>query len=270
MTKLDLSPFTGTEQWYQHFTGLLYTDGVKYVADTAGAYWLIDAIASYQHEPQVKRNRRLQEFQLWVLEVDPAKKTGRLSLFEDSGCPPVLIRTWNSPIFPKRRSSSMWRTACCCCPANSDLRGPGFRGRPPRSQGPSPGGGYWPRRACRVRANQETVMSLMQQYHAAKARHPNMLLLFRMGDFYELFGADAEAAAKILGLALTRRDETPMAGFPHQALEHHLRRLLQAGQRVAICDQMQELPAGQPAERIILPGAESASVHQPTLFDEEV
>jgi DNA mismatch repair protein MutS len=82
---------------------------------------------------------------------------------------------------------------------------------------------------------------MMQQYREAKERHPGMLLLFRMGDFYETFDADAEIAAKLLGLTLTSRDKSiPMAGFPHHSLETHLRRLLQAGQRVAICDQVED------------------------------
>jgi DNA mismatch repair protein MutS len=65
---------------------------------------------------------------------------------------------------------------------------------------------------------------MMQQYREAKARHPGMLLLFRMGDFFELFYEDAEVVARALGLTLTSRDKTiPMAGFPHHALDNHLR-----------------------------------------------
>src|SRR5438270_7729326 len=82
---------------------------------------------------------------------------------------------------------------------------------------------------------------MMQQYRDAKDRRPGMLLLFRMGDFYELFDGDAEVAAGVLGLTLTSRDKTiTMAGFPHHALEPHLRKLLQAGHRVAICDQVED------------------------------
>lgn len=103
MTTLDLSPFTGTENWYQHFTGLLYTDGVKYVADQAGAYWLIDAIASYQQDPRITRNHNLQEFQLWILEVDTVTHTGRLSLYEDSDCPPVLTQDLEYTDFPEAK-----------------------------------------------------------------------------------------------------------------------------------------------------------------------
>src|SRR5262245_59717604 len=82
---------------------------------------------------------------------------------------------------------------------------------------------------------------MMQQYREARERHPGMLLLFRMGDFFELFEEDAEVASRVLGLALTSRDkQIPMAGFPHHSLEHHLRRLLRSGHRVAICDQVEE------------------------------
>src|SRR5438552_15658081 len=78
---------------------------------------------------------------------------------------------------------------------------------------------------------------MMQQYRDAKARHPGMLLLFRMGDFYELFDEDANTVANLLGLTLTTRDRSiPMAGFPHHCLESSLQKLLQAGLRVAICE----------------------------------
>ena len=74
---------------------------------------------------------------------------------------------------------------------------------------------------------------MMSQYRALKARDPDALLLFRMGDFYELFGDDAERASALLGLTLTTRDKgtnaVPMAGFPHPALESYLAKLVQAG-----------------------------------------
>jgi DNA mismatch repair protein MutS len=106
----------------------------------------------------------------------------------------------------------------------------------------------------------------IEQYHAAKERHPNMLVLFRVGDFFELFGADAETASKILGLTLTSRDKTTsMAGFPHHALESYLSRLIKAGQRVAICDQVDDPPPGAESERIVVPEEDG---RQPGLFDE--
>jgi DNA mismatch repair protein MutS len=82
---------------------------------------------------------------------------------------------------------------------------------------------------------------MMRQYQEAKARHPGMLLLFRMGDFYETFDDDAQLAARVLGLTLTSRDkQVPMAGFPHHQLENYLRKLLHAGHRVAVCDQVED------------------------------
>src|SRR5262249_59117799 len=82
---------------------------------------------------------------------------------------------------------------------------------------------------------------MMQQYRDAKARHPGMLLLFRMGDFYELFFEDAEVVSRALGLTLTSRDgDVPMAGFPWRALETQLKALLRAGHRVAVCDQVED------------------------------
>src|SRR5262249_33683755 len=91
---------------------------------------------------------------------------------------------------------------------------------------------------------------MMQQYREAKERHPGMLLLFRAGDFYELFYEDAELVSRVLGIALPSRDgKAPMAGFPHHALEVHLRKLLRSGHRVAICDQVED--AAQAKGRLI-------------------
>src|SRR5476651_100756 len=101
---------------------------------------------------------------------------------------------------------------------------------------------------------------MMQQYRDAKAKHPGMLLLFRMGDFYELFESDAEAAHKMLGLTLTSRDkEMPMAGFPHHQLEIYLHKLLQAGLRVAVCDQVEDAAQAKglvkrEVTRVVTPG----------------
>jgi DNA mismatch repair protein MutS len=88
------------------------------------------------------------------------------------------------------------------------------------------------------------VTPLMQQYNAIKTKHPDALLLFRVGDFYETFGDDAIKAAKILGIILTHRnnggDKTELAGFPHHSLNTYLPKLVKAGQRVAICDQLED------------------------------
>ena len=88
---------------------------------------------------------------------------------------------------------------------------------------------------------------MMQQYEDAKAACNGAMLLFRMGDFYELFHEDAEVAAKVLGLNLTSRDRksenpVPMAGFPHHQLDAYLAKLIKAGYRVAVCEQV-ETPA---------------------------
>ncbi|MFC6098645.1 DNA mismatch repair protein MutS [Olivibacter domesticus] len=86
---------------------------------------------------------------------------------------------------------------------------------------------------------------LMQQYNGIKAKYPGTLLLFRVGDFYETFGSDAVKASEILGIVLTKRgngsaSETELAGFPHHSLETYLPKLVRAGQRVAICDQLED------------------------------
>lgn len=88
------------------------------------------------------------------------------------------------------------------------------------------------------------VTPLMQQYNTIKAKYPDALLLFRVGDFYETFGEDAVRAAKILNITLTARnnggDQTELAGFPHHALNTYLPKLVMAGCRVAICDQLED------------------------------
>ena len=81
----------------------------------------------------------------------------------------------------------------------------------------------------------------MKQFARFKASHPDCLLLFRMGDFYELFGPDAETAHRALGITLTQRTKgMPMAGVPHHAIDTYLARLVEQGYRVAICDQIQD------------------------------
>ncbi|REJ97571.1 MAG: DNA mismatch repair protein MutS [Planctomycetota bacterium] len=86
---------------------------------------------------------------------------------------------------------------------------------------------------------------MMERYQEVKRETPGSLLLFRMGDFYELFNEDAVAAAKLLGLTLTSRDKgsenpVPMAGFPHHALDGYLQKLIRAGHKAAICDQVED------------------------------
>jgi len=93
-------------------------------------------------------------------------------------------------------------------------------------------------------AKKDKVTPLMQQYNKIKAKYPEALLLFRVGDFYETFGQDAITAANILGIVLTARNnggsKLELAGFPHHSLETYLPKLVRAGQRVAICDQLED------------------------------
>ncbi|MDC1261962.1 DNA mismatch repair protein MutS [Polaribacter sp.] len=89
------------------------------------------------------------------------------------------------------------------------------------------------------------VTPLMKQYNAIKVKYPDAMLLFRVGDFYETFGEDAKKAAHILGIILTKRGagsetETALAGFPHHSLNTYLPKLVKAGMRVAICDQLED------------------------------
>jgi DNA mismatch repair protein MutS len=86
---------------------------------------------------------------------------------------------------------------------------------------------------------------LMKQYQQVKAKYPDTILLFRMGDFFETFDEDAKITSKVLGIVLTKRGngasgETPLAGFPHHALDSYLPKLLRAGYRVAICEQLED------------------------------
>ena len=86
---------------------------------------------------------------------------------------------------------------------------------------------------------------LMRQYYQLKQQHPGAVLLFRVGDFYETFGEDAVTAARLLDITLTKRgagtvSEVALAGFPHHALDNYLPKLVRAGQRVAICDQLED------------------------------
>jgi DNA mismatch repair protein MutS len=94
-------------------------------------------------------------------------------------------------------------------------------------------------------AKTKKVTPLMKQYNAIKVKYPDAMLLFRVGDFYETFGEDAKKAAKVLGIILTKRGagsetETALAGFPHHSLNTYLPKLVKAGMRVAICDQLED------------------------------
>lgn len=93
--------------------------------------------------------------------------------------------------------------------------------------------------------NNNTLTPMMRQFFSMKAKHPDALLLFRCGDFYETYCEDAVEASQILGITLTRRNNgassgAEMAGFPHHALDTYLPKLIRAGKRVAICDQLED------------------------------
>ena len=116
-----------------------------------------------------------------------------------------------------------------------------------------------------------TNTPLMQQYQEMKKKHPDAVLLFRVGDFYEIFGEDAVKASEILGITLTRRANgsdkyIELAGFPHHALDAYLRKLVRAGQRVAICEQLEDpkltKTAKQKVVEIVTPNAEIQKVEQ--------
>ena len=100
----------------------------------------------------------------------------------------------------------------------------------------------------------------MRQYAAFKKRHPDCVLFFRMGDFYEMFDDDARLVHRVLGLALTERTEgIPMAGVPHHQLDAYLRRMIDAGHRVAVCDQVQDAAEAKgvverAVTRVVTPG----------------
>ena len=109
-----------------------------------------------------------------------------------------------------------------------------------------------------------THTPMMQQYLRIKSDYPDMLLLYRMGDFYELFFDDAKRAAQLLDLTLTHRGQSaekpiPMAGVPYHAIENYLARLLKKGESVAICEQIGDPatskgPVERQVTRIITPG----------------
>src|SRR5207245_10846490 len=129
----------------------------------------------------------------------------------------------------------------------------------------------WGRRACcRNRSNgrasaceggsvSEASSPMMRQYRELKRRFPDHLLLFRLGDFYELFLEDAELGARLLSITLTSRQGSPMAGIPHHSADGYIARLVQAGQKIAICEQMEAPGKGKKllkraVVRVITPG----------------
>ena len=88
---------------------------------------------------------------------------------------------------------------------------------------------------------------LMQQYAALKSSYPHAILFFRLGDFYEMFSEDARAASAILGVVLTSRAGVPMCGIPYHSSSNYIARLLAAGRKVAICEQI--APSAEEAKK---------------------
>src|ERR1700675_524340 len=100
---------------------------------------------------------------------------------------------------------------------------------------------------------------MMRQYRDVKRRFPDFLLLFRLGDFYEMFFDDAETGARLLQITLTSRQGMPMAGIPHHAADGYVARLVKAGRKIAICEQMEAPGKGKKllrraVGRVITPG----------------
>src|SRR5919108_4573611 len=112
---------------------------------------------------------------------------------------------------------------------------------------------------CMTDGGGAAATPMMQQYRELKRRYPDHLLLFRLGEFYELFAEDAELGARLLSITLTARQSVPMAGIPHHAAEGYIARLVQAGQKIAICEQLEAPGKGKKllrrdVVRVVTPG----------------
>jgi DNA mismatch repair protein MutS len=113
-----------------------------------------------------------------------------------------------------------------------------------------------------------TVTPMLRQYQELKERYPDVLLLFRLGDFYEMFFDDAERGARLLQIALTSRQGAPMAGIPHHAAETYIARLVRAGQKIAVCEQLEASGKGKKllrrdVVRVITPGTITDTAYLP-------
>jgi DNA mismatch repair protein MutS len=130
-----------------------------------------------------------------------------------------------------------------------------------------------PRRSQVESAPEDNVVPLRRQYLQIKSRYPDTILLFRLGDFYETFERDAEIAAEVLDIVLTSREmgknlRVPLAGIPHHAADAYIARLIAAGHRVAVCEQVGEVTKGRglverDVTRVITPG----TVNDPAMLD---
>src|SRR5262249_42948167 len=115
---------------------------------------------------------------------------------------------------------------------------------------------------------QDALTPMMQQYQRLrKSIPPDTLLLFRLGDFYELFFEDAKEASVLLNVALTRRTEVPMCGVPYHAAQAYIAKLIKAGRRVAICDQTSEPQPGRIVSRDITQIISAGTVSELNLLD---
>ncbi len=106
---------------------------------------------------------------------------------------------------------------------------------------------------------EKELTPLMQQYHSIKAQYPDIVLFFRLGDFYEMFGDDAVKAHPILEVVLTKRQDVPMCGVPFHSVNNYIRKLIKAGLKIAVCEQLEEPSAGKGivkrgVTRVITPG----------------
>jgi DNA mismatch repair protein MutS len=113
--------------------------------------------------------------------------------------------------------------------------------------------------AAKKKKETEKETPLMRQYNSFKAKYPDAILLFRVGDFYETFGSDAIKASKILGIVLTKRKNgaaatIELAGFPHHSLDTYLPKLVRAGERVALCDQLEDSSISKNTKNIVKRG----------------
>lgn len=124
-----------------------------------------------------------------------------------------------------------------------------------------------------AKSGEPKLTPAMRQFHRFKKQHPGCVLFFRMGDFYEMFHDDAELAHRVLGVTLTQRTEgVPMAGVPYHAVEGYLRRMIQAGYRVAVCDQVEDAAQAKgivkrDVTRVVTPGT---LTDESLLADEQV
>ncbi len=119
------------------------------------------------------------------------------------------------------------------------------------------------------------VTPMMEQFHAIKAEHPDTVLFFRMGDFYEMFHEDAVLASEVLGITLTSREKNsdnpvPMAGVPWHSVESYLQKMLRAGHKVTLCEQEEELRPGQKLlQRVVTRVYTPGSLYEESLIGEE-